>query len=142
MRRNFIYILILFLVSAATFAQDPNIEKYINEANELYQNEKYSEAIDLYRKVINEGYESVPLYYNLANSYYRDSKLGMAVLFYERALKIDPTDEDVIHNLKIVKAHTVDKFEEVPQLFLVTWWNSIVNSLTVQTWAVIVIVSF
>lgn len=142
MKKRFLISFVFILVSAFTFAQDPNIEKYITDANELYQNEQYSDAIELYRKVINEGFESVPLYYNLGNSYYRESKLGMAILYYEKALKIDPNDEDVIHNLNIVKAHTIDKFKEIPELFLVSWWNSIVSALTLQTWAVVVVLSF
>ncbi|MFA8343232.1 MAG: tetratricopeptide repeat protein [Rhodothermaceae bacterium] len=142
MRKIFLIGLFTILMTGLGFAQDPNIEKYMQDANELYQSEKYSEAIDLYSKIINEGYESSALYYNLANSYYRNSKLGLAILYYEKALKIDPDGEDIIHNLKIAKAHTVDKFKEVPELFLAVWWKSFVNVFTVTGWAVAVVIVF
>lgn len=142
MKRIILISLLLIMCSGLTFAQDPNIEKYILDANELYQQEKYPEAVELYKKVLNEGYQSLSLYYNLGNAYYRDSKLGLAILYYEKALKINPSDEDVLHNLSIANAHTVDKFKEVPELFLATWWNSIVSVFTVQYWAVILTLFF
>lgn len=142
MKKVFLISLFTIMMLIQGYAQDPNIEKYISDANELYQSEQYSEAIDLYRKIINEGFESTALYYNLANSYYRNSQLGMAILYYEKALKIDPDDEDVLHNLKIANAHTVDKFKEVPELFLVTWWNHLVNTFTLHNWSLIVVITF
>lgn len=30
------------------------------------------------------------LFYNLGNAYYRQGKLGLAILNYERALRLDP----------------------------------------------------
>jgi len=142
MKKIFLIGLFSVLISSIGFAQNPDLEKYMKNANELFQNEKYAEAIDLYKKIINEGYESSSLYYNLANSYYRNSKLGMAILYYEKALKIEPDDEDIIHNLKIAKAHTIDKFKEVPELFIVTWWKTLVNIFTVTGWAFVVTVIF
>jgi hypothetical protein len=48
------------------------------------------------------GY-SAPQLYNLANSYARDGKPGLAVLNYERARLIAPSDPDVQANLRYVR---------------------------------------
>jgi hypothetical protein len=42
--------------------------------------------------------------YNLANSYARAGKPGMAVLNYERAALLAPTDTDIQENLKLVRS--------------------------------------
>src|ERR1700722_14547911 len=48
------------------------------------------------------GY-SAPGLYNLANSYARAGKPGLAVLNYERAGLLDPTDPDINANLRWVR---------------------------------------
>jgi hypothetical protein len=48
------------------------------------------------------GY-SAPALYNLANAYARTGKNGLAVLNYERARLLDPTDPDIQANLRHVR---------------------------------------
>lgn len=49
-----------------------------------------------------QGYSAQALY-NLANSYARDARPGMAILNYERARLLDPTDPDIDANLRRVR---------------------------------------
>ena len=46
---------------------------------------------------------SAPALYNLANAYARTGKPGLAVLNYERARLLDPTDPDIQANLRHVR---------------------------------------
>ena len=46
---------------------------------------------------------SAPALYNLANSYARERKPGLAVLNYERASVLAPTDSDILANLRYVR---------------------------------------
>jgi hypothetical protein len=46
---------------------------------------------------------SAPALYNLANAYARTGKTGLAVLNYERARLLDPTDPDIQANLRHVR---------------------------------------
>ena len=78
----------------------------VKKGNEFYQDKQYDKAIDTYQQVIHLGYEGTSLYYNLANSYYRDGKIGLSILYYEKALKLSPGDDDVIHNLTIANTKT------------------------------------
>jgi len=125
---------LVFLMFCSSLIFASQFELLIDEGNELYKSGDYNGAIDKYSAVINEGYESAPLYYNLANAHYRADDLGEAILYYEKALKILPGDEDITYNLSIAKARTKDKIEEVPQIFIVNWWDSLLTMLSVSNW--------
>lgn len=134
-----LFIALLFF-SLNLFAQSP--EQLMNEANKLYQQQNYEQAIEIYNKVLSQGYESSVLYYNLGNAYFKEGKLGYAILNYEKGLKLNPDDEDLIYNLKIANARTVDKITEVPKLFFITWWESLITIFSVSGWSIIFIIIF
>jgi hypothetical protein len=46
------------------------------------------------------------------------------MLAYERAAKLDPTDPDVRHNLRLLCLKTIDRIEPVPDLFVIEWIRS------------------
>ncbi len=110
----------------------------LKEGNELYQNKEFTEAINKYETIINNGFVSDALYYNLGNSYYRIGSLGKAILNYERGLKLNPNDEDLKFNLNIAKARKIDQIDEVPKLFIVEWWEVLITLFTPSGWSVIV----
>ncbi len=97
------------------------------KGNEAYQKGKYEEAISDYQQILKMGYESPELYYNLGNSYYKMHKIGPAVLYYNRALKLAPRDEDVRHNLELVNLRVVDRIPSIPELFYIRYFKSFQN---------------
>ncbi len=131
--RVLLYILLFSLVSSSSAFQFNDL---IEKANKNYQQENYQEALNDYLKIQQNGYESAELYYNIGNCFYRLGKIGYAILYYEKALLLNPDDDDIIYNLSIAKAHTVDKINEVPQMFLVEWWDSILSWFTLTGWAI------
>ena len=68
----------------------------------------YIEAIKLYNEAIKKEGSSAAIYYNLGNAYYRVDSLAKAIINYERALRLDPTDEDIRANLEFVRAKLID----------------------------------
>ena len=112
------------------------------KANKLYQDGKYEEAIEAYESIIREGFESATLYYNLGNANYNSNKLGKARLYYEKALKLNPKDEDARANILYMETLLADRFEEVPVVFYKKWIKLIVFSRSSNQWAYISIVSF
>ncbi len=129
-------LLLLGLMSVATSnAFAFKFEDLIKKGNEFYKNEQYEKALQEYNSIIEQGYESAGVYYNIGNCYYKLNKIGYAILYYEKALKLNPDDEDISYNLKIAKAHTVDKIKEVPQIFLVRWWDALLAAFTLKGWA-------
>ena len=104
------------------------------QADSAYNAEDYRLAIELYNKSLAEEGRSSEIYYNLGNAYYRSDKLGMAVVNYERALRLDPTDEDARTNLEFVRSRIQDRPED-DTAFLAKVHNSIICGMTANGWA-------
>ena len=112
------------------------------EANGLYQNGKYELALEQYRQVLEFGLESSDLYYNMGNAAYRSNSIGYAILYYEKALKLDPSHEDASNNLEFASRYRVDTFEEVPELFISTWMRVFLLRFSERTWSLVSLVLF
>lgn len=104
------------------------------QADSAYNAENYNLAINLYKESIKQEGRSTDVYYNLGNACYRADKLGAAVINYERALQIDPTNADARENLDFVKSKIQDKPED-DTAFLVSLHRSVTRGMTANTWA-------
>ncbi len=131
-----IILIFLSLFSYSFALQSKNAENEFNKANDLYRNNKFEDAVKEYKKLIDDGYESAALYYNLGNAYYREGNIGHAILYYEKALKLEPTDEDIIHNIALVDSKTVDKIEPLPKFFIFQWWEALLAVFTIKGWTI------
>lgn len=89
----------------------------IERADSAYLADDFLNAAALYEASIDSLGPSADRYYNLGNAYYRAGLLGMAIVSYERALRLDPTNSDIIDNLEFVNSKTVDRIE--PQAGLI-----------------------
>jgi pentatricopeptide repeat protein len=125
-------LIFVLLFTASSLGKDLN--QSMQQAGEYYRSGEFDKAIKIYEEIRNEGFQGTSLFFNLANSYYRIGKLGQAILNYERALKLSPTDEDVKHNLAFANLSTVDRIQPLPTFFLFEWWESILASLAVNGW--------
>jgi len=128
-----IFIIFLFLLPGLTFAIDPEIT--IAKANKAYTDGFYANAVELYKSVITAGYESVSLYYNLGNACYKQNDFSSSILYYEKARKLDPGNEDVNFNLKIANTKITDKIEPIPELFYKRWYKKLIESFSVDKWS-------
>jgi len=137
MKKIFLILFLLTISITNNFAQIGEFEL----ANKAYTEEKFNEAIALYDKIIENGIVSSDVYFNIGNCYYRLSNFPMAVLYYEKAKKINPADGDIDLNLKIANTKIIDKIEPIPQLFFVKWWILITNLFHFNTWALISIIA-
>lgn len=125
---------LLILVYAVTpvFAQGPDV--LFLEANQLFQQGKITEARDLYERIHMEGYESPSLYFNLGNAYYKLGMIPKAILNYERALRLSPSDDDIRYNLQLANLLITDKIEATPRLFIWDYWDNAKTAFTPATW--------
>ena len=76
-------------------------EARFNEADALYHQKHYKEALAKYGKVKSEKLSFKKLY-NMGNSYAQLKKIDEAIEAYEKALKIKE-DADARHNLELLK---------------------------------------
>ena len=111
------------------------------EGDSAYMKNDYASAIQIYEALLNRG-EAADIYYNLGNSYYKAGDIAKAILNYERALLLQPGNGDIRANLEIARSKTVDKVEPVPEIFFVSWNKSLINSMSVDSWAVCGVVCF
>ncbi len=104
------------------------------EGGRLYKSGRYQEAEEAYRKLLEKGLETPAVLYNLANSCYKQGKLGESILYYEKSLKLQPEDEDALHNLEMARSRTADRIPEIPQPFFVRWFNAWLALMSVKAW--------
>ena len=131
---------IFLLVSMTHLFAAP--DSLYQKACDLYDNSEYESALGIYQEIIESGVEAADLYYNMGNSAYRSNNIGLSVLYYEKALKLDPSHQDAGHNLEFVSRYKVDAFEEVPELFIRTWISSAVHALPEHTWSILALITF
>jgi tetratricopeptide (TPR) repeat protein len=108
-------------------------EASFREAAEAYASADYTSAIRLLHALEKEGYASFPVYYNLGSAYYKNGNLGASMLYYEKALLLNPGNEDLMHNIRVVRARTRDRVEAIPLLFFVRWWNGVKDGFSAET---------
>lgn len=129
--KKIVTILIVFLYVSA-FA---TTESTLLEAEKAYDSKQYGQAVALYEQVIAQGYKSAGLYYNLGNAYLRSNKIGKAIYNYERARKINPTDEDISINLGIAQSRTIDKIDSRENYFISVVKSGVLSSMSTTAWA-------
>ena len=138
--KKYILILSIILFANNIFAQ--SVDSMYMQANTLYNSANYEEAVNIYENILERGTESSDLYYNLGNAYFKQNILGAAILNYERAYRLNPSDEDINHNLTIARAQVLDKFEEVPEFVLITIFGKIKSLFAANTWGIMAFISF
>ncbi|MEM6724432.1 MAG: tetratricopeptide repeat protein [Bacteroidota bacterium] len=125
----------LFVVTAfVALAQKP--AEQFKLANEALAAEKPELAVQAFEALLEQGYQSENLLFNLGNACLATDQLGKAILYYEKALLLDPDDKDIQHNLKIAQTQRVDDIQALPPFFLIQWWQGLRDSLSANMWSV------
>lgn len=111
-------------------AQSP--ASVFDQANKMYIEKKYGNAIELYEKIVKTGDGTFEIYFNLGNAYYKTANYPASILNYERAKRLKPLDADIEFNLRLANLNTIDKIEPAPEVFYVKWWNDFLNSTSIE----------
>lgn len=139
--KKFIFSLIAILtVTAAAAKQGADVDAMWDRANTLYINGDYNGAVEVYDSIAACGVVSSRLYYNLANAYFKNSKIAPAILNYNLALRLDPSDQDIVYNLAVANSYTKDSIEQVPDFFLNRWFGAAAQLAGCNGWAIVSLV--
>jgi hypothetical protein len=138
--RKMLTISMLFLV-ALLHGEDSGDSLFV-QAGEAYSEGRFEQALVTYQEIVDQGYAAADLYYNMGNAAFRSNKLGYAVLYYEKALKLDPSHEAAKKNLNYVSRYKEDQLERVPELFIRTWIRAIYQMFSLRGWSYIAITLF
>jgi tetratricopeptide (TPR) repeat protein len=134
--KKIIYILIV-LLSNLSIAQN---NKLFTNANSLYNDGKYQEAIQSYEKILNNGVHSSELYFNLANAYYKLNEIAPSIYYFEKAKQLSPNDKDIENNMPFAQNMTVDEIDNIPETGLSKIITSITNTFSFDGWAMFSVV--
>lgn len=109
MKTRLFIILLLLLLPSVGFSQEP----VLSEANRFFgqamDTENPADGLVLLDKALlryEQLYRDHPagrLAYNIGNTYYKMGNKAMALVYYKRAAKTIPADENLIHNLELVR---------------------------------------
>jgi tetratricopeptide (TPR) repeat protein len=103
-------------------------------AAEAYRNKAYEQALANYDTLINRGYTSAELYNNAGNAAYKSKHMGKAVWLYEKAFRLDPSNEEIKYNKDLMHYKISDRIEQLPSIAPVRWLNQISQLLAPLTW--------
>jgi tetratricopeptide (TPR) repeat protein len=126
-------LLLMALCAPLLEAQSP--DQLFTTANNAYKEKNYEVAIEAYQKLDKQGYHQAAIYYNLGDAYYKTNQIGQAILYFEKAQKLAPADEDIRYNLKLANLKVVDKITPVPQLAIVTGWEHFTHTYSSTGWS-------
>lgn len=134
---RFIYcIAILLVLSFLPVSSQSGSGYFFEQGNTAYRANDFAKALEWYNKILDTGYTGSALYYNIGNCYFKLEQVGPAILFYEKALRLAPGDEEIRFNLDLANSKVIDRIQQPPKLFIYRWWDSLVDafSLGQLTW--------
>ncbi|MBI3416197.1 MAG: tetratricopeptide repeat protein [Verrucomicrobia bacterium] len=119
-------VLALFSLTCARAAE---ASAGFDQANKLYEEGKFSEAVTAYQKLITSEQSSPALFFNLGNALFKAGQPGRAVLWYRRAEALAPRDPDIKANLHYIRKNvnggaTATKWRARLQTFSLNEWTT------------------
>ena len=121
----------IFLFTFQVFWAQNTFEK----GNQLYQKGNYKTAISNYETVLASGQQSAELYFNLANCYYKLHKVAPAIYNYEKALQLNPNDQEIKTNLEFAQKMAIDDIKVIPNVGFNKIIEEFTNTYFYDTWA-------
>lgn len=132
-----IYLILLLLLSVSVTYGQTKLQ-----ADSAYINNDFAGAVEMYESILTTEGEAADIYYNLGNSYYKMDNIAKAILNYERALVLNPSDGDIRFNLELAQSKAVDKVIPISEMFFVTWIKELTDLMSEKGWAKLSIIAF
>ncbi|MCC1485123.1 OmpA family protein [Winogradskyella immobilis] len=79
-----IKLLMIINIFAYSFLVQAQVGKFTKKGDKQFYNYAFNDAIEIYKKAIDKGEESINLFANLADSYYENADMENAVIWYKR----------------------------------------------------------
>lgn len=124
MKPSFLILIILFpLISfwaaSPLTAQETNVinpQAEFNRGNFLFEQQNYIDALEVYRGIVESGFESGPLFLNMGMSYAYMDSLGLAVFYFTKAHGFRQTRQQAETALSFVEAQLSQRQTIIPEL--------------------------
>ncbi len=99
----------------------------------LYAAGDYATAAAQYEALIDQA-PAADLYYNLGNAYYKQGEIALAILAYERCLRLAPNMKDAKYNLALAQSRITDNIADTQAFFISNWLRAVRNQFREGTW--------
>jgi tetratricopeptide (TPR) repeat protein len=109
----------------------------LQRANAAYEEGRFAEAIDRYRRAEAMGVRNGPLYYNLGNAYFKSGDLVRAIANYRRAERLMPRDGLLRANLEFVLLQREDKAVQPPNPWMVVVAKRVFRWMNLNEWLLV-----
>ena len=129
MKKQILFIIAVFVFAVSAVSHAGEAEDFFSQGNKAYVEGNYEAALSCYRQVMEMEGISASLLYNMANAYYHMKDAGNAMLYYERALYLDPGNADIQANLRMARKdfglveREPGKWERFFQFFSLNGWT-------------------
>ncbi len=139
--RAILPIILLCIAGSCFQTNSAPVKMWFDHANKFYDEQNYDSAVVYYQNVINSGINNSAIFYNLGNTYYRLKKPGLARLYYEKAARLNPGDQDITSNISFISTAIVDRVPEPERGFIesILWKFYILFPLKIQLWFVFIL---
>lgn len=138
-QRSLLLLLTVFLSLSVQASTDLSGLK--TQADSAYARADYEEAVKLYSELTEQNL-TTDVCYNLGCAYYRIDDIAHSVLWFERALKLSPSDKEVLFNLEMARTKTIDKIIPQHEFILFTYFHAMTNWFSLRTWTIIALSCF
>ncbi len=72
------------------------LKEDLREGNKLFDEEKYEEAVEAYKHVVEESPDTYIIYMNIGNCYFQMEKYDQAEEYYKKVLEKDPKNQEAM----------------------------------------------
>lgn len=135
-------VMILLALTASLQLSAADADSLWRAGTEAYAQSDWQVAVDSWSALEAEGWQSPVLSYNLGNAWFNSGNLAKAILYYERALKADPSFSDARNNLEFANSLTQDNIDSVPEFLLKSLARDICYIFPANLWAIMSLLLF
>lgn len=122
-------------------AKKTTIQAEINRSNHFFKEKQYTNSVNILTNLLNQNIQNSSIYYNLGNSFYEMKEYPKAILFYEKANKLERNNELIKHNLNLANNKALNKIETSEQFFLIQWFQEFIYRYNLKTWSILCLIA-
>jgi hypothetical protein len=116
--------------------QSPGAQLLFNQANELLTQHRYSEALVMYRRITEGGESSGPLFLNMAIAANNLDSLGLASLYFRKAMQFAETDAAATEGLAFVQGELARRGARLPELGWLQFTSTLYFEVNYRFWLI------
>lgn len=126
--------LLPFAIAVGMAAATAQPAAMLARAQDHYAKGDYAQALAAYDSIATTQ-RSAALLYNIGNCHMKLDDVPRAILYYERAIRLQPGAEDIQANLDHARSLVVDRVNELPAFSLGSLWDRLRGGKDVDQWA-------